>query len=140
MSILEKYSGIPKTTLFDVKSPFEVLFEIRPRFAIDPPQLEFVALNTNLATEFEVAISNSARVSRVVPRTAQEWTKKVEVGHKVIFQRCRKERGSKIESTKWFIPSIFKEENHPRYQLLTDDRRKFRRSVRSYCRYSLLIQ
>ena len=45
------------------KSPFETFLGIRPRFAVDPPQLELVAFNTDLAREFEIAITRSARPS-----------------------------------------------------------------------------
>ena len=124
--ILGGYRRRPGT---DGKSPFEMLFGIRPRFAVEPPQLDLVAFNTDLAREFEVAIAKSARVSRIVPRVAEKWTNKFEVGQKVIVRRGRKERGSKVESTNWFGPFIVKEENHPRYQLRTDDRRKFRRPI-----------
>ena len=41
----------------------------------------------------------------------------------------RKEAGSKIESTNWIGPFILKEENHPWYNLRTNDRRKFRGPV-----------
>ena len=59
----------------DGKSPFEVLFGIKPRSAVEPPQLDLFAFNTNLSREFEIAISKSARVSRIVPCAAEKWQK-----------------------------------------------------------------
>ena len=64
-----------------------------------------------------------------MPSTTEKRTNKFDVGEKVLVRGCRKEAGSKIESTYWFGPFIFKEENHPRYWLRTDDRRKFQRPV-----------
>ena len=118
--VLEVYRRRPGT---DGKSPFEILFGIRPRFAVELPQLELVAFNTGFAREFEVAIAKSHRASRIVQSAPEKWTRKFEVGETVLERRGRKEAGSKIESTNWFGPFIIKEVNHPRYKLRTDDRR-----------------
>ena len=98
---------------------------------MEPPQFDLVAFNTDLAREFEIVIMRSARASRIVPSAPEKWTRKFEVGEKVLVRRGRKETGSKIESTNWFGPFIVKKENHPRHKLRTDDRRKFRRPVHS---------
>ena len=66
--ILGGYRRLPGT---DGKSPFEVLFGIRPRFAVESPELEPIAFDANFAREFEVAIAKSLRASRIVP-TAPE--------------------------------------------------------------------
>ena len=50
--ILGGYRKRPGT---DGRSPFEILFGIRPRFAIEPLQLELIVFNTNFARKFEVA-------------------------------------------------------------------------------------
>ena len=50
----------------DGKSHFEILFGIRASFAVEPPQLDLVAFNIDLTREFEIAISKSAGVSRIV--------------------------------------------------------------------------
>ena len=124
--ILVGYRRRPGT---DGKSPFEVLLGIRPRFAVESPELEPIAFNMNVAREFEVAIAKSLSASRIVPTAPENRTNKFEVGEKVLVRRGRKETGSKIESTNWIGPFIIKEENHPRYKLRTNDRRKFRRPV-----------
>ena len=59
--IIGRYRAQPGT---DGKSASEVLFGIRPRFAIRSPQLELVALNINFSKEFEVAIAKSLKASR----------------------------------------------------------------------------
>ena len=125
--LAEIFGGYRRWPRKNKKSSFEILFGIRPRFAFKPTQLDLVAFSHDLAREFEFAIAKSARVSRMIPRVAEKWTSKFKVGQNVIVQRGRKERGSKIESTNWHGPFFFKEENHTRYQLRTDNRRKFRR-------------
>ena len=47
----------------DGKSPFEIIFSIRPRFAVESPQTYFVALNTDLLREFGITIAKSVRAS-----------------------------------------------------------------------------
>ena len=44
--ILEEYRRRPGT---DGKSSFQILFGIRPRFGVEPSQLDLVAFNTDLA-------------------------------------------------------------------------------------------
>ena len=124
--ILGGYRRRPGT---DGKSPFEILFGIRPRFAVESPDLEPIEFSTNFSREFEVAIAKSLRASRIVPTVPENWTNKFEVGEKVLERRGRKEAGSKIESTNWIGQFIIKEENRPRYKLRTNDRRNFRRPV-----------
>ena len=124
--VLGGYRRRPGT---DGKSPFETLFGIRPRFAVESPELEPIAFNTNFAREFEVAIAQSLRASRIVPTAPENRTNKFEVGEKVLVRRGRKEAGWKIDSTNWIGPFIIKEENHPRYKLRTNDPKKFRRPV-----------
>ena len=55
--------GHRRRTGTDGKSPFEMVFRIRPSFAVEPPQLELVAFNTVFAKPFEVAIAKSLRAS-----------------------------------------------------------------------------
>ena len=94
--ILGGYRRRPGT---DGKSPFEILFGLGPRFALEPSQFDLVAFNIDLAREFEIFIMRSARASRIVPSAPEKWTRKFEVGEKVLVRRGRKEAGSKIEST-----------------------------------------
>ena len=123
----EVLAGYPRRSGTDGESTFEIQSGIRPRFAIGPPQLDLVAFNTDLAREFEVAVAKFARVSRIVPRATERWTKKFDLGQKLTVRRGKKERDSKIESINRFGPLTVKEKNHPRYQLRTDGCRKFRR-------------
>ena len=71
--ILVGYRRRPET---DGKFPFETLFGIGPRFTVEQPQLDLVAVDTDLAREFEIAISKSFGVSRTAPRVAEKWTNK----------------------------------------------------------------
>ena len=82
----------------DGKSPFEIFFGVRPRFAVESPQIYLAALNTDFDREFEIAIADSVNKSRIVPSTQEKWTNKFELGAKVLVRRGRKETGSKIES------------------------------------------
>ena len=66
---------------------------------VELPLLDLVTFNTDLAKEFEIEISNSARVSRIVSHVEENLTNKFEVAQKAIIRGGRKERGSKIEST-----------------------------------------
>ena len=76
-----------------------------------------LAFNSDLAREFEITKAISDRASRIVPSDQGNWTKKFDVGEKVLVRIGRKEAGSKIESTNWFGPFIVKDENHLRYKL-----------------------
>ena len=49
IEILGGYRRRPET---DGKSPSEILFGIRPRFAVELPQLDLFAFNSDLAREF----------------------------------------------------------------------------------------
>ena len=121
--------GYRRRPVIDGKSPFSIHFGIGPRLAVEPPQLDLFAFNTDLAREFEISIAKSARASRIVSSAPEKWTNKFDVVEKILVRGGGEEAGSKIESTDWFGPFIVKEENHPRYGLRTDDRRKFRHLI-----------
>ena len=68
----EILGGYRRRPGLDLKSPFEILFGIRPRFAVEPPQLDLDAFITDLAREYKVAIAKSAIVSLIVPRVLEK--------------------------------------------------------------------
>ena len=94
--ILGRYRRRPGT---NGKSPFEILFGIRPRFTVEPLRLEVIAFNTTFAREFDVGIAKSVGASRIGPSAPEKWSNKFEVGKKVLVRRTRKKAGSKIKST-----------------------------------------
>ena len=51
----EIFGGYRRIPGIDRKSPFEILFDITPKFTIEAPPTYLVAFNTHLAREFEIS-------------------------------------------------------------------------------------
>ena len=113
----------------DGESPFEILFRIRPRLSFKPPHYASIASKSDLIPGFAMALVKSLRASRAVPYTPTKWPNVYEVVKAVYVRSDRKKPRSKIQAPAWYGPFIVKAEDHPRYTLHIDDRRRFRPPV-----------
>lgn len=56
-------------------SRFKAIFGVRPRYAHDPPDLEYVASDAAPIREFEVTAMKAARAPRAVPMSSSPEAK-----------------------------------------------------------------
>ncbi len=87
------------------KHPFEILFEMKPRFSFKAPLYGPIATNGKLILKLEIALVKSLRAYRIVPYTPTKWPNKFEVGDTVLVRGGRRKPGSKIISPAWYGPS-----------------------------------
>ena len=115
----------------DGKTPFEVFFGIKSRFSIEPPRADYVASDSNMIRDLEVALAMSLRAPIIVPKTKAAWPRTFEIGDFVLVSQGRRVPESRITSASWYCPFIVKKSDHLRYFLRTEDCRKFRRTVQA---------
>ena len=112
----------------DGVSPFEAMFGVRPRSSHEPPEVEYVASNTALFREFEVAAMKATRASRIVAKASPpEANFKVE--DMVLMRRGKNTKGAKLLRQDWSGPFMLKKVNHPRYILENENQRKSRKPI-----------
>lgn len=86
-SILGGYRRRPAE---DGKTPFEILFVIKPSFATEPPQIILLAIESEFIRKMELALAKALRTSRVVPMIPAAWPAIYKVGYMVLVRRDRR--------------------------------------------------
>ena len=98
---------------------------LHSRFSFATPHFGTIGTNNELIHGFEIALVKSLRASRILPYTPTKGPNNFEVGDKVLVRRGERKPGSKIISPAWYRHFIVKAEDHPRYELRTEYRRRF---------------
>ena len=112
----------------DGASPFEVLFGVKPRIAIDGVEAvpeESIVAN---ARPLELALALIMRAERLIPRIESQEAI-FEIGDLVLLRRGNQPRGSKFEARMWLGPFEVVSVHHPRYTLKNAPGRKSRKPV-----------
>ncbi len=105
-------TGYRRRPAKDGKSPFEILFGVKPRVDYEPERVLTSAKDEQLVRTFENALVQVARITRVVPIPRKEEAI-FSVGEKVLLRRGGKPKGPKIWARMWLGPYTIKEESHP---------------------------
>ena len=113
--------GYRKRPGADGKSPFEILFGVKPRFTHEPPVDEPVAWGVGMVRDVEVASVKARRAERVVP-AASAPAAPFKVGDFVLMRRG-KAVGPKLLRKDWSGPYQVEEEGHPTYILRRQGKR-----------------
>ena len=108
--------------------PFEILFGVKYRFAIESSSAipgEEVLAN---ARPFELALALINRAERLLPRTLQKEAQ-YQIGDRVLLRRGKRPDGSKFEARTWLGPFNVISVEHPHYVLEIAQGRKSRKPV-----------
>ena len=112
----------------DGVAPFEILFGVKPRFAIEwsgaVPGEEVL----DNARPFELALALINRAERLVPRPLQEEAH-YQIGDRVLLRRGKQPEGSRFEARMWLGPFKLISDEHSLYVLENAPERKPRKPV-----------
>ena len=119
----------------DGKSPFEVMFGVKPRFAGEVTIMERLASNRSMVRSYEVASVKAARAARIVPASSPSEPA-FQIGDMVLMRRG-KVSGPKLLRKMWSGPFVIKSVSHPTYTLrsATDKVTRYPVHVRRLRRY-----
>ncbi len=110
---------------WDGLATFDILFVVKPRFAIESSSAISGEEVLTHARPFELALELINRAERLVPRTFQKEPN-YQVGDRVILRRGEQSEGSNFEARMWLGPSKVIAVENPRYMLENAPGRKSR--------------